>query len=253
MSGTWAWRQVDILAHDEDNHGSTFCPIILGSDKIVVSVATGQNEYYPLYISNGLIHNSVHRAHSGGVTLCAFLAIPKTDREHYDSEEFRCFRRVLFHASLKEILKSLRPGMEKYSIMHFADGHYHWVILGLGPYIGDYPEQALLACIVQGWCPKCTARSKVLDGKRDWRMHELTVLLQQALSTKQLWDHYGIIDGIMPFIHDFPRADIHELLSPDILHQLVKGVFKDHLVTWVKDYVELKYGNQAGAVLAEID
>ena len=25
---------------------------------------------------------------------------------------------------------------------------------GVGPYIADYPEQALLACIVQGWCPK---------------------------------------------------------------------------------------------------
>ena len=27
--------------------------------------------------------------------------------------------------------------------------------LGKGPYIADYPEQALLACIVQNWCAKC--------------------------------------------------------------------------------------------------
>jgi Plavaka transposase len=40
-----------------------------------------------------------------------------------------------------------------------------------------------------------------------------------------------------PFTNDFPRADIHELISPDILHQLIKGTFKDHLVTWVEEYL----------------
>ena len=53
-------------------------PIILGSDKTTVSVATGQNEYYPLYISIGSIHNNIRRAHRGAVALIAFLAIPKS-------------------------------------------------------------------------------------------------------------------------------------------------------------------------------
>jgi len=48
----------------------------VGSDKTTVSVATGQNNYYPLYISNGLIHNNVRRAHRNGLSLVAFLAIP---------------------------------------------------------------------------------------------------------------------------------------------------------------------------------
>jgi hypothetical protein len=39
-------------------------------------------------------------------------------------------------------------------VVHFPDGHFRRVIYGLGPYIADYPEQALLACVVQGWCPK---------------------------------------------------------------------------------------------------
>ena len=34
------------------------------------------------------------------------------------------------------------------------DGHFCHVIYGLSPYIADYPEQVLLACVVQGWCPK---------------------------------------------------------------------------------------------------
>ena len=68
----------DILVEDPENKGAVFCPIILGSDKTTVSVATGQNEYYPLYISNGLIHNNICQAHQNGVALVTFLAIPKS-------------------------------------------------------------------------------------------------------------------------------------------------------------------------------
>jgi hypothetical protein len=68
----------DIIVQDPATHGSTFVPIILGSDKTTVSVATGQNEYYPLYMSNGLVHNGVRRAHRNAVTLIGFLAIPKS-------------------------------------------------------------------------------------------------------------------------------------------------------------------------------
>ncbi len=36
-----------------------------------------------------------------------------------------------------------------------GDGHHRKVIYGLGPYIADYPEQTLLTCVVQNWCPVC--------------------------------------------------------------------------------------------------
>jgi hypothetical protein len=39
-------------------------------------------------------------------------------------------------------------------IMQTPDGHFRCVVYSLGPYITDYPEQALLACMVQGWCPR---------------------------------------------------------------------------------------------------
>ena len=54
-----------------------YCPIILGSDKTTVSVATGHVEYHPLYLSIGNPHNAVRRAHRNAVTPIAFLAIPK--------------------------------------------------------------------------------------------------------------------------------------------------------------------------------
>lgn len=56
-----------------------FVPIILGSDKTTVSVATGNNEYWPVYMSIGNIHNSVRREHRNGTVLLGFLAIPKSE------------------------------------------------------------------------------------------------------------------------------------------------------------------------------
>lgn len=58
--------------------GSTFVPIILGSDKTTVSVGTGNNEYYLLYASIGNIHNNVRRAHRDGIAVIGFLAMPKS-------------------------------------------------------------------------------------------------------------------------------------------------------------------------------
>ena len=60
-------------------HGAMFVPIVLGSDKTTVSVATGQTDYYPLYLSIGNLHNNIRRSHRGGVTLIAFLAIAKSE------------------------------------------------------------------------------------------------------------------------------------------------------------------------------
>ena len=63
---------------DPETHGSMFVPVILGSDKTTVSVATGHNEYYPLYASIGNVQNQVRRAHRNAVSLLGFLAIPKS-------------------------------------------------------------------------------------------------------------------------------------------------------------------------------
>ena len=68
----------DIIAGDPEAHGSMFVPVILGSDKTTVSVATGQTEYWPLYGSVGNIHNNVRQSHGAGLVLVAFLAIPKS-------------------------------------------------------------------------------------------------------------------------------------------------------------------------------
>lgn len=57
-----------------------------------------------------------------------------------------------------------------------------------------------------------------------------------------------------PFTNYFPRANIHELLCPDLLHQVVKGTFKDHLVTWVHEYLHTVHGEaRANEIIDDID
>ncbi|KAG1849689.1 hypothetical protein DFJ58DRAFT_716906 [Suillus subalutaceus] len=243
MSGDWVWDQADKITKDPSTLGSTFVPVILGSDKTTVSVGTGNNEYYPLYASIGNIHNNVRRAHCDGVVIIGFLAMPKS-----------IFHRQLFHLSLSKILDLLKPGMMTPEATRFRDGHYWRVIYGLGPYIVDYKEQVLLACIVRNWCPKCVANREDLDEDALPCSREFTEALVEEADSGDLWEDFGIVAQLVPFTNDFPRADIYQMISPDILHQLIKGAFKDHLMTWVEKYLRQTHNKQkAQKIMDDID
>ncbi|KAG1731782.1 hypothetical protein EDB19DRAFT_1912379 [Suillus lakei] len=162
MLGDWAWHQSvcvpysynfalilvwDKITQDLQTHGAAFIPIILGSDKTMVSVATGQNDYYPLYLSIGNVHNNVQHAHCDALVLVGFMAIPKTNKKGVNDPVFCKFKKQMFHSSLSKILTNLKPGMM--TPEGCGDGHYCHVIYGLGPYIVDYEEQVVLAGIVK--------------------------------------------------------------------------------------------------------
>ncbi|KAA1479592.1 hypothetical protein DENSPDRAFT_862058 [Dentipellis sp. KUC8613] len=256
MSGTFSWQHSsEIYEADPTTKDAMYCPIILGSDKTTVSVATGNVEYHPLYLSIGNVHNTVRRAHRNAVIPIGFLAIPKVDRQFKNDVKFCTFKRQLYHSSIAAILRTLEPGMTTPVIRRCPDGHFRRVIYDLAAYIADYPEQVLLTGIVQNWCPKCMAPAMNLDGPTaPLRTRAFTEELVNGVDGTKLWDDYGIDNDLVPFTADFPRADIHEMISPDLLHQAIKGTFKDHLVTWVVDYLVLTHGEtRANEIIDDID
>ena len=57
-----------------------------------------------------------------------------------------------------------------------------------------------------------------------------------------------------PFTEGFPCANIHKLLLPDILYQLIKGALKDHLVMWIEKWVITNHLEcKANEILDNID
>ena len=58
-------------------HGTMLTPVVLGADKTTVSVMIGHQQYHPVYMLLGNIHNEMRRAHRDAVIALAFLAIPK--------------------------------------------------------------------------------------------------------------------------------------------------------------------------------
>jgi len=105
------------------------------------------------------------------------------------------------------------------------------------------------------------------------RSSDHTNACKAAYDSKTLWENYGIIGDVkvslcpavlpqwrfpypscQPFTEHFPHADIYELITPDLLHQLIKGVFKDHLVDWVCEYLVREHGKaKANSILDEVD
>jgi len=152
----------------------------------------------------------------------------------------------------------------------FGDDYYRRVIYALAAYIANYEEQVLLSCILRNWCAKCIAHRENLDEEALHRCHEHSDVLIEEFEFQKLREEYGIAgdlvvstyslafllvtNQIQLFTNDFPRADIHHMLSPDILHQLIKGGFKDHLVDWVKKYLIREHGKaDAEKILDKID
>ncbi|KAH9005701.1 hypothetical protein EDB84DRAFT_1236990, partial [Lactarius hengduanensis] len=69
---------------------------------------------------------------------------------------------------------------------------------------------------------RCTAHKDDLKTLGSPRSREHTDGIRELLGLGDLWKLYGV----WPFTNDFPCADIYELLSPDLLHQIIKGTLR---------------------------
>jgi hypothetical protein len=71
-------KSQDTIAEDLSTHGTMLVLVFSGSDKTTVSVATGHQEYHPIYASAENISNTAQQGHGNVVVPVAFLPIPKS-------------------------------------------------------------------------------------------------------------------------------------------------------------------------------
>ncbi|KAI0370412.1 hypothetical protein BV20DRAFT_1035905 [Pilatotrama ljubarskyi] len=117
-------------------------------------------------------------------------------------------------------------------LMTCADGQVRRVFSILAAYIADHPEQCLIAACQENRCPK-PVFSCLKDPSRVSEVLK-SVAEGEKPSEFSLWG----LRAVEPFWDNLPHCDIFTTLTPDILHQLHKGVFKDHLVNWSTKAIE---------------
>ncbi|KAH9922147.1 hypothetical protein B0H21DRAFT_841842 [Amylocystis lapponica] len=154
-----------------------------------------------------------------GVTIApVILSSDKTQLSQFSGDK----------AAWPPLIEAGNQGVE----MVCADGCVRRVHPILAAYIADHPEQCLVACCKENCCPKCTVPP-------DRRGEVVYSLLEEKWKGESPADFkaYGL-RLIDPFWKDLPHCNIFACITPDLLHQLHKGVFKDHIVSWASACME---------------
>ncbi|KAI0074716.1 hypothetical protein K474DRAFT_1601024, partial [Panus rudis PR-1116 ss-1] len=225
-TGDWWWDVQDRL-----EPGSTIAPIVLASDKTHLTNFSGDKAAWPVYLSVGNIPKSIRRSPSAHATiLLGYLPCAKLECFPEGERAERGYQ--LFHDCMRSLLEPLIDAGKNGVAMVCADEKIRKVYPLLAAYLADHPEQCLVSCCKESRCPKCVVGSK----ERGQPIHSLlrepdTMQSARKKPGSAQFKEYGL-RPTDPFWRDLPHCNIFDCITPDILHQLHKGVFKDHTVKW---------------------
>lgn len=221
--------------------GATVAPVILASDKTQLTVFSGDKQAWPVYLTIGNIDKKIRRRPSARATVLVGY-LPVTKLEGFTEKQKSIIGYQLFHQCMGSLLDPLKSAGNDGVEMVCADGWVRDVYPVLVAYVADFPEQCLVACCLESRCPQCLVRhdERGLPAWSDPRDHKKTVeiLRRHAEGLKPKAFVSQGLRPVNPFWADLPHADIFQCFTPDIHHQLHKGIFKDHFVSWSTEAVE---------------
>ncbi|KAG1877204.1 hypothetical protein F4604DRAFT_1880466 [Suillus subluteus] len=184
--------------------GAVIVPMILMSDKTNLTHFCGDKAAWPIYLTIRNIKKDIRRQPSKHATvLIGYLPISKM--LHFkDDKGWQIGRYQLFHNCMWLVMEPLIDTGHCGVKMICTDRNIRHIFPILAAYIADHPEQCLIACCKENHCPHYP----------------------------HLFDDHGLHAIHYLFWVYLPHTDIFTCITPDILHQLHKGVFKDHIVSW---------------------
>ena len=194
---------------------------------------------YPVYLMIGNIPKDIHRKPSRHAQiLLGYIPTTKLDGMVNKTGRHRTLAN-LFHSCMWKVLGPISSVSETGLEMMSRDGIWHRCHPIFAIFVGNYPEQALVTCTFNGWCPKCLVPLGQL-GEYDsfplctQRSMISTYHLEDGDMCKFHWACHkaGVKPVVNPFWTVLPLADIFDSITPDILHQMLQGMVK-HLIQWL--------------------
>ena len=216
-------------------------PIILASDKTQLTAFSSDKQAWPIYLTIGNIDKKIQQCPSAKATmLVAYLLVMKL--ECFTEKRQSNITHQLFHQCMELLLKPLKLAGKEGKEMICADRWVCRMYAILAAYVADFPEQCLVTCCLESWCPQCLVPhdehgSPAWWGARDQKKI-MEILSQWAEGLKP---KVFVSQGLHPvnlFWANLPHSNIYQCFTPDIYHQLHKGIFKDHFVSWSTEVVD---------------
>ncbi|KAF8157857.1 hypothetical protein B0H34DRAFT_656376, partial [Crassisporium funariophilum] len=234
-TANWSWETQKKMPSR-----ATVVPVILSSDKKNLTTFSGDKQAYPVYLGIGTTAHEIRRQPSAhAMLLIGYIPVSKLECFLAKRRSVEGFQ--LFHECMRVILKPLVEAGKSGIMMNCADGFVRMAYPIVAAYVADYPEQCLIATCKESACPTCTVSPK----QRGDPVHSvlrdpektLETLAQQSRGEHPPAFVNESLRPLNPFWKNLPHCNIFACITPDILHQLHKGVFKDHLVSWASEAV----------------
>lgn len=226
-TGFWWWRiQVE---------GATIVPLILSTDTTKLT-SFGKKKAYPVYLTIGNISKSVRsRPSQRAWLLVGFIPVPELNWIT-NQEEKRIAKWELYHTCMSKLMDPVKEAAMRGVEMVCADGGVRRVHPILAAHIADFPEQQTVASTIRTHCPICLVPPNQRGDNDDPAHLRTNHEYKKAYELEDrgyaaMREKLGL-RPVRPFWLDLPFANASQFIVPDLLHQMHRGVFGQHVVDW---------------------